>query len=617
LPKVFSSVILAVPQGATVAMHPRDIQIPLFLWIATALLVHLFWGGGTHQVAIVLEEKAALRSFAEGIQREVQAELRPIPIAMLESDITAPPQPAPTQEAEETDKPEADDQALSKEKPEKKDVTEEEKKKEKAEEKKKEKKPEPEKEPEKEAPKPDLFPPIVPEEKKPDALAEKPKQEPQQLELERKRAIAVRQHVEKENQPDNPDAKFLGDKANKVDEETQAKITSTDQDDPKPQAGAGASEGPASEQPGNADETRIASAFGDSDEGSALPSPHVEEPKAASPATRPETALQTPEQKVATAQSPQRSAAPKPTDPGQKAQQPDPGTEASPDIIAGAEGGYSLGGAAVPKPKKKRLPPVKATKPNDWFGLGSGALTSSGINLNLTHSDAIAVVGEKQIAEDRRMDRLRRRSQRKGTWKKVGLERWRSAIENYVPGVKPGNTTALNTAASPFAVYLNDIHNRIHPIFADTFLGSLSRLPASDPLNRPDLVAHIEIIVSKLDGSLVRTGVVKPSGVTAFDISALESILQASPFGTPPSAIVSPDGNVYLHWEFYRNPDFACSTYFAHPFLLKSAPTPNQPKPSPNEPGPNPLPGPRMPSNLMVPTGYVLEPRRNLSPLTL
>jgi len=41
---------------------------------------------------------------------------------------------------------------------------------------------------------------------------------------------------------------------------------------------------------------------------------------------------------------------------------------------------------------------------------------------------------------------------------------------------------------------------------------------------------------------------------------------------------VSPDGNVYLHWGFFRNPTFACSTYHARPFMLKA-----QPKSAPPE----------------------------------
>lgn len=598
-------------------MQPRDLQIPLFLWIAAAIIVHLLWGGTSHQVAVVIEEKTALRDFAASVQREAQAELRPIPIAMLETDVVATPKPAEPEEAA-PDEPSTEDA---------KDIPEEKQTKKPADkelEKKREKKPQ-DAEQQSDKAEQEKLAKVTPEEKKvelfPDRAKEKEKEKEkekaQELELQQKKAIAVRQHVEDENQPDNPDAKFLADQANKVAEETQANITSTDQNDPKPKAGAGTPDSAPSEKPGDADETRIASAFGDNDEGSALPSPPVEEPAAANPATRSETAIQTPEQKSADARSPNQSQAPKPADPGQQAQEADPGAKASPELVAGAEGGYSLGGSSVPKTKKKRLPPVTATKPNDWFGLGSGALSSSGINLNLSHSDAVAIVGEKQIAEDRRMDRLRRRSQRAGKWKSVGLERWRASIENYVPMVKPGNTTALNAARSPFATYLNDIHNRIHPIFADDYLGSLGRLPASDPQNRPDLVAHMEIIVSRVDGSLVKLpGIVRASGVTAFDVSALASVLQASPFGTPPAAIVSPDGNVYLHWEFYRNPNYACSTYFARPFMLKAPP--NSPgNPAPSEPGPNPLPGPRMAPGLMIPTHFVPGPRPTLSPITL
>ena len=82
---------------------------------------------------------------------------------------------------------------------------------------------------------------------------------------------------------------------------------------------------------------------------------------------------------------------------------------------------------------------------------------------------------------------------------------------------------------------------------------------------------------------LVRRGVTSTSGITAFDISAIAAVDRAAPFGTPPAEIISPDGNVYLHWEFRRD-DMACSTLFAHPFILNV-----QPKPAPL-PGAPPLP---------------------------
>jgi hypothetical protein len=65
-----------------------------------------------------------------------------------------------------------------------------------------------------------------------------------------------------------------------------------------------------------------------------------------------------------------------------------------------------------------------------------------------------------------------------------------------------------------------------------------------------------------------------------FDVGALESVQRASPYGAPPREIVSPDGNVYLHWEFWRDPNYACSTYFAHPYILRFKPT-NAPTPTP------------------------------------
>lgn len=550
----------------------RELQIPLVLWIATAIVVHLFWGGGTHQVAMVLEEKTALRDFAARVQREVQAELRPIPIVVLERDVTEPPKPV--EPPKEAVTPQKATDAAEKKRP---DDSEK-------------------KEPEKELEKPsEPKPPDLPEAKqKTEPPTEKPKAAPPELELERKRAISVRQHVENENQPDNPNAKFLGNKANKVAEETQARITSTDQDDPKPNPGSGSPDRSPTAEPGNADDTRVASSAGESDDGSPLPAPRDEAPEPQPPPPVQEDVK--PSGQKQQAPEPPQQTAPRPATPPDPDQTPEPTVKAAPDIVAGTEGDYSLGAAVVPKPKKeKRLPPPKATKPKDLLGLGSAAMTQSGVNLNLSHDGAVAVIGERQLREDRRMDQLSRRSKRRGNWKMIGLERWRSAIENYVPMVKPGNTTALNTAYSPFATYLNDVHNRIHPVFADTFLVALDQFPSSHSLNRPDLVTHAEIVLSSLDGSLVKAGIVKSSGVTAFDVNALEAVYHASPFGRPPTIIVSYDGNVYLHWEFYRNPYYACSTYFAHPYLLKAPGETNQPKPDSAEHSPKELPGPRVP----------------------
>lgn len=208
------------------------------------------------------------------------------------------------------------------------------------------------------------------------------------------------------------------------------------------------------------------------------------------------------------------------------------------------------------------------------------------MNLNLTQQGVVAAVGVDQLRKEREADGERRKSEHRGAWTASNFERWRNAVENYVSSVKPGNQTALNTAAVPFASYLNTIHNRIHPIFADSFLGSLDHLPRSHPMNDPKIITRLEIVVSPKEGRIVKMGIVKTSGITAFDVAALDSVNRAQPFGPAPGAIVSPDGNVYLHWEFHRDEVYACSTMHARPFMLN---TPAKPTEEPQPPG-NPSP---------------------------
>lgn len=142
---------------------------------------------------------------------------------------------------------------------------------------------------------------------------------------------------------------------------------------------------------------------------------------------------------------------------------------------------------------------------------------------------------------------------------------------DYEPRVRVGNTAALDAARVPFAHYLVAIHDRIHPIFTDQFLASLTNLPPSHPLNR-ELHTELEIVIDRKTGQLVRVGIIRPSGVTVFDLAALDAVRRAAPFGPAPEIIASPNGNVYLHWEFHRDPHDACSARNARPYLLQSPP---------------------------------------------
>ena len=562
----------------------REANIPLFLWITTAVVVHLLWSGGADQTAKIIEQRLDIQRFARSVQNHVRGVGAPVEVALLDEE-------RPEEKEVEKDEPdepdenkdpepqnaEKDDPAAEKKQPIKEQVK-----------------------PEAAEPKP--VDPKKPEEKKPEEkkpeVAPTPAPPPQpQVEIDKK--IAVRQVVEDEKQPDNPNAAYIADKANHVQQETQARITSADQNDAKPTPG-GEHSSP-DKSPGDSDHSRVMQSEDRAGEKDHAPSETpasdpqklaLMKPAAAEPAhQRSAEAAQDQAGARTGADRAQTSAS---AQEGQKAQAASKESEANPDIVNSESGRLTVAGPrqalvdqAEAKARKARPLPKRRSSGDALFGYGSLGTTANGVNLNLAPRTAVAAIGTDQLARERQIDGERRKSAHLGSWHPMDPSRWRSSIENYTPSVQLGNQTALNTAASAFGSYLSMIHNRIHPLFADSFLGSLDNLPASHPMNNPDLSTEVEIILDQESGKVVRMGVTKFSGITAFDIAALDSVKRAAPFGTPPREIVSPDGKVYLHWEFHRN-QYACSTLNARPFILKvqpnTAPIEVTPPPAPSDP---------------------------------
>lgn len=564
----------------------REANIPLFLWITTAVVVHLLWSGGVDQGAKVLDQRLDIQRFARSVQNHVRGVGIPVEVSLLDEE-----QKEPDKDLEKDDPDKPDEAKPPDEKNAEKDDPEAKKKLPVKEEAKPEKKLEP--------------PPVAPkkpeekkpEEKKAEVTPAQPTPPPPELTVPKK--VAVKQVVEDDKQPDNPNAAFIADQANHVLQETQAKITSADQNDAKPTPGGEHSS--ADKSPGDADHSRVMQSEDRPGAKDIAPSevPASEPQKLAMrqlPAATPihqRGAVPAHDESGARTGA-DRSQTSAPAVEGQKAQAESKQSEENPDVLNSENGRFTVAGPrqalvdqAEAKARKARPLPKRRSAGDALFGYGSSGTTANGINLNLAPSTAVAAIGVDQLARERLVDGERRRSAHLGSWHPMDPSRWRSAIENYVPSVRAGNQTALNTARSAFAGYLNAIHNRIHPIFADSFLGSLDSLPASHPMNNEQLSTEIEIILDQESGNVVRMGVTKFSGITAFDIAALDSVKRAAPFGTPPHEIVSPDGRVYLHWEFHRNQE-ACSTFNARPFILKAqpgtAPTEVTPPPAPSDP---------------------------------
>ena len=132
----------------------------------------------------------------------------------------------------------------------------------------------------------------------------------------------------------------------------------------------------------------------------------------------------------------------------------------------------------------------------------------------------------------------------------------------------PPRTEILGTRAAPFAAYITAMHRQIHRLFTLGFLADIDA--RKDPAFANDkLWVQLEIVVTG-DGKVERVGIVRPSGLPAFDVAAIDSVRWAAPFPPPPSAIKSADGKVYLDWQFHRD-QRACGTFGVDPHILTTA----------------------------------------------
>ena len=140
-----------------------------------------------------------------------------------------------------------------------------------------------------------------------------------------------------------------------------------------------------------------------------------------------------------------------------------------------------------------------------------------------------------------------------------------ATFENFTPDIRPGNQTALKTRAAPFAVYIARMHRGIHKRWGFGYLKDLNAKSPSDPLNDWSLQTIVEIVI-KGDGTVGKTTIVRTSGRSEIDVAAVHTVLSAAPYGEPPTAIRSKDGNTYLHWVFRRDWQ-QCGTFNVRPYI--------------------------------------------------
>jgi TonB family protein len=169
---------------------------------------------------------------------------------------------------------------------------------------------------------------------------------------------------------------------------------------------------------------------------------------------------------------------------------------------------------------------------------------------------------ERQLAQRERSTQLGKRGQR--------LARIRSSLENFISEVKPGNQTALNTRAAPFAAFIARMHRNIHKLWGYGALEDWDDLPPNSPFNDDTLATVVEIVLNR-DGTVDKVSIVRPSRYLAYDAAAIDTVYSAGPYPEPPREIRSKNGKIYVHWSFFRDAR-QCATTGVDYFILNNAP---------------------------------------------
>ncbi len=145
----------------------------------------------------------------------------------------------------------------------------------------------------------------------------------------------------------------------------------------------------------------------------------------------------------------------------------------------------------------------------------------------------------------------------------------KASLENFIPEIKPGNHTGVNSHKHEGASYLSHIHRKIHPLWAENYLLKLDLYePIDSELNKTTLGTKLEFVIDGKTGEVEKITVVKSSGALRFDAEAISIGHQVGPHRRAPKNIISPNGKVYIHWHFWRN-QRQCGTFGASIFLME------------------------------------------------
>lgn len=126
-----------------------------------------------------------------------------------------------------------------------------------------------------------------------------------------------------------------------------------------------------------------------------------------------------------------------------------------------------------------------------------------------------------------------------------------STINEYIPNVKKGYFTSLNTDRFTYYSFFSRINEQVRPRWENQLGRFRSRLTPQQlkALINQDYTTTIEIILNK-KGYVTDARVLKSSGLPQMDEAPILAFQMASPFLNPPKDLISSDGYISLKYGF-------------------------------------------------------------------
>jgi TonB family protein len=144
----------------------------------------------------------------------------------------------------------------------------------------------------------------------------------------------------------------------------------------------------------------------------------------------------------------------------------------------------------------------------------------------------------------------------------------RASLENMITEVQPGNHTSVNAAPAIYAGYMAALHRRIHQRWPDYLMTLDTSYPAGHPLQKATLQVTLELVIEAKSGEFKAVNIVRSSGQMMFDAEAIDTAWSLGKQPNAPKQIISPDGKVYIHWNFWRDGRqcglFGAAIYIVH-----------------------------------------------------